>query len=286
MSWLNQYVLDRGLIGLVSGALGILAFGGTLSVVFGSTAIRAAAIVIVLFANLGLMAYLLASTGESRKTLQRAERLLARYCEVINERLGQSWRIKTYSSYTDIDANGDCRQTVKVSLVVESEHLEFFRIRIGPGWQQSSRIQRRVKADVSSLLVDKAGGVRWDVTKAWLTDGRLEILAHCPMSALKGAEIAFQIDLDWPAKCSRLVRDREPDTFLLSFSRPIEEFTITVVLPRGVKAFYELINLKESEDCNFGSEDLQDGRQQVKVSVANATPMRKQGFKLDIRKGR
>lgn len=43
-------------------------------------------------------------------------------------------------------------------LIVESDELQFFRARIGPGWEQPSRMRNKVKAEVVSLLSEGVGG--------------------------------------------------------------------------------------------------------------------------------
>lgn len=284
LGWLDEFVLDRGLIGLASGVLGILAFGGTLSVIFGNITIRAAIIIAVLLANLAFIALLIASRAESRKRVKRAERLLARYCTSINEILVQSWRFVSYHVTYDIGARGDTKQTVKMRLVVESEELQFFRARIGPGWEQPTRMRSKVKAEVVSLLADGVGGVRWDLTSSWLPDGRLEILAHCLNPAPKGTEIALQLHLDWPRKCAPLVRDREPDNFLLGFTRPLKEMSQILTLPRGAEARYELVNFDPSDDFTVESEEIAGRRQQITLRANGLQPGKKRGLRVDLLK--
>jgi hypothetical protein len=53
--WFDSYLTRAGVVGLVEGGLGVIAFGGALSVVLGDIAAKAGAVVAVLLASLGLL---------------------------------------------------------------------------------------------------------------------------------------------------------------------------------------------------------------------------------------
>src|SRR5687768_5980561 len=104
---LQSYVLNAGVIGIVEGLLGILAVGGILSALLGQAGVRAAAIVAVIMAVLGLFVLLVANKLEWRRRTELDRRLLRRYCYLLHERCNFTWRITKWRQVVTIEANGD-----------------------------------------------------------------------------------------------------------------------------------------------------------------------------------
>ena len=107
---LQSYVLNTGVIGIVEGLLGILAVGGILSALLGQTGVRAAAIVAVIVAVVGLFVLLVANKLEWRRRTELDRRLLRRYCDRLHERCNFTWKITEWRQVVTIEANGGVQE--------------------------------------------------------------------------------------------------------------------------------------------------------------------------------
>src|SRR5688572_25471836 len=104
--YLHDYIIYTGVIGIIESVLGILAFGGVLSVVFGSPTIKAAAVVAVILGVLGLFILLVANRTEWRRRSDRDRRLIRHYCDELKERYEHAWTITSWTCVTTIAPNG------------------------------------------------------------------------------------------------------------------------------------------------------------------------------------
>lgn len=284
LEWLQGYAINAGLVGLVEGALAIVAFGGALSALLGTTAIKAAAMFAVTFGLLGLVALLSFNRLEWRNRTDLHRSLLARYCIILAERFNHSWKTTSWQDVVVVSPNGDAEETITVKATVECDTLDFFKIYTGPGWRQPEKYQRRVRVKVRSLEVDGAGGTRRDVTSSWNENGNLEILVHFGEPALRDSEISMKVELTWPGKCLPLMRWRRPDEFALTFIRPIDYLEYQIVLPAGFDAYYDPIGLfRDADDCVFSREGAKGAPITIKLVARNIAQNRRIGMRLDLK---
>ncbi|WP_189152549.1 hypothetical protein [Lentzea pudingi] len=176
---LQSYVLHAGVIGIVEGVLGILAVGGILSAVLGQTGIRAAAVVAVVVAVLGLFILLVANKLEWRRRTELDRRLLLRYSNLLHERCNFTWRITDWRQVVTIETNGDTRDKITFTAVSDCDALDFLTFWEGPNWEEwPERHRRKTEVRVRSVEVDGEGGSRFDVTSCWPSRGRLKVTVH------------------------------------------------------------------------------------------------------------
>lgn len=283
---LEEHLADVGVIGLIEALLGIIALGGALSIVFGNTTIKAAAVVAIMLGVLGLFVILVASRVSLRRQSDLDRRLLVRYCKVLSDEFPISWKLMGWDQTIVIGKNGDARQTIKVHAVVESKRLSYYRVRVGPGWNQPQKYRKKVKVQVRSLSIEGVSGTRSEVTELWLEDGTLEILVHFPSSVPRGAEFHVIVVLDWPGKCRPLMKDKVPDDFCYKLERSnVQQFRYVIVLPSGVDASYDPIGFSLS-DSNFSLIGKRNGGDQLEIALVatdiKATGRKRIGVRLDL----
>lgn len=285
-SWLEEEVTDAGPIGVIEAGLCLLGFGVLLSSLFGSSAIKATAIVVVSLAFLGVFALLTAERRRWRRKMTRDHRLLAHYCHVIKGELETTMHMLSWDDVATIAPNGDTKEVITVHGRVETKQLYFFRLRVGqgPGLLLSKKQQKRVAYAVRGVVVDQTGGTRWDASDTWLPDGRLEVLVHLNFPAPRGSEVRICMELDWPGMCAQLLRHREPDTFELHFARQADHVRYVIVLPPGEDAYYEPIGFKTGEN-GFRLTGRQSSAGQVEVElIADDLPAgHRAGMRLDLK---
>ncbi|MEO6085416.1 MAG: hypothetical protein ABIQ18_20085, partial [Umezawaea sp.] len=186
MSYLEDYLDEAGSAGLAKAALGILAFASVLSAVFGSSAFKAAGLVIGALVILSLLTTLSKKNTDLQHeaTLRQDEvtelqhevaglkNLLTSHCNWLYDRSTHLWRIDRWEEDIVISANGDVSGTIIVRALVETENLDFFRLRIGPNWNQPEKYRDQVEVTVDS----GEGEAEWKHTLNWIDRNRLEIL--------------------------------------------------------------------------------------------------------------
>lgn len=82
------------------------------------------------------------------------------------------------------------------------------------------------------------------VTDSWLDRGRLAIIAHLREPLPQGREAEFDLTVTWPLKCLPLAKRGEPAEFARTFPWPLEALHYSVELPRGYRARFDTIGLK------------------------------------------
>lgn len=280
LTWLEDYVVDTGVIGVPAAVLGILAFGGTLSAVFGDSGIRAAAFAATILAVLGMFILLATSRKQWRNRAEQDQRLLAHYCDILHDRFSY-WRIKEWNETVFVDPKGNVKQHVTARVLVESEELDFLRVRMGANWNQPLKYRKRVKVHVRSLEHNGLGGTRSDTTTSWLHDGRLQILIHFSSPLEKNDVVNLVFELEWPMKCYPLMHGK-PDEFAMRFTRNLEKLTCTIVLPVGTKVYVDLVGLRPDEDhYEIRQRVNSGGDSEVRLTVRDIEPYRRFGVRLD-----
>jgi hypothetical protein len=242
LSWLDDYVAEHGTIGVASSALGILAFGGTMAMVFGDTALRLAAVLVVLLLTASLISALVANQIKMTHESRRTQRLLTLYTQMFEDAFGREYRVLSWHNFVEMTKNGDVTETISATLQVESDGLRYLRFHNGAGWPQSQRHRRRVRVEVNTVELDNGRpGTSWDVTTAWLADGKLDVLAHCYFPTVRGAKVSVRLTYHWPRKNLPLMRGQR-EHFWLSFRQGAELVTYTLVFPDDREVRYEHFN--------------------------------------------
>jgi hypothetical protein len=282
--WLHDYIFYTGVIGIVESVLGILAFGGALSVIFGSPTIKAAAVVAVLLGVLGLFILLVANRTEWRRRSDRDRRLIRHYCDELKERYQHAWTITSWTCVTTIAPNGDTRVVITCTAVVECELLDFFSIWDGPNWDGwPERFRRRVRIKVRRHSEHPHGGTRPDVTTSWMARNRIQILIHLGQPALRGETIGMVAEIDWPARCLPFAKGESCEEFVQKFPTLVHFARNTIVLPKSYEACFETIGLVESDDFLLTSEPNNNGQLETTLVTRDIEGGRRVGLRLDLR---
>lgn len=284
IGWLDDRLADSGPVGLMGAILGVLALGATLSAVFGTTTIKAAAVVAALIGVLGLFLLLFAERSDHHRRDAENRRLLARYCDALLERSALYYRILRWTQATIIEPNGDTTSRICIHARSEIDDLLFFRMRFGAGWSQPAPLRKKVDVQVRSVVVNGIGGTRCDVSMYWRTDERLETLVHFTSKLARNSEFQVMLDVTWPGKCRPLMRDRSPDDFVTRPSRGMEHLQYVVVLPPGEEAYCDPIGF-DATDPRFTitTHLTDDGRMKIALTSTNVPPTPKIGLRLDLK---
>jgi hypothetical protein len=285
MAWFESYLSRAGVVGLVEGGLGVLAFGGALSVVLGDSSAKAGAIVTVLVATLGSILLLAASRAEWRRRSELSERLLIQHCRGFVQDNRSSWKVTRWMEHQRIDDNGDAVVLITAQAVVTCDILGFYRFYVGCGENQPKKVRRRVDVRVHSVEAGSVGGTRREVTKHWVDDGRMEVLAHFPAPVYRGSEFSVVIEMRWPARSKKLVVDRLPDDFCVRVQPPLDLLEYTVVLPPGEDAFYDPIGFR-SDDPDFllASRSNSSGCQEISLTGRDVPVAGRIGLRVDLKR--
>jgi hypothetical protein len=242
--------------------------------------VRIAALGVVLLAALGVIILLATSRRQWRKRAEQDQRLLAHYCDILQDRFSY-WRIKDWDETVVVDPKGNTRQYVTARVLVESEDLDFFRVRMGCRWKQPIKYRKKVKVKVRSLEVDGLGGTRSDITTSWLHDGRLEILTHFSSPIEKNELISLVMEIEWPKKCAPLMTG-QPDEFTMRFTQHIERANWKIILPVGTQVYVDLIGLRADEDSYEVKQRVNGaGESEVRLTAHAIEPYRYFGMRLD-----
>lgn len=285
VTWFETYLSRAGVIGLVEGALGVLAFGGALSAVLGDASAKLGAAAAVLLAALGLIVLLAASRAEWRRRSELYDHLVTRYCAAFRSDNATSWQVTRWIERHRIEDNGDATVQITIHAVVTCNLLRFYCLRVGAGVGQPAALRKRVDVQVRSVVFEGVGGARCDLTKHWLDDDRLELLIHFPSPVHRGSEFRILIDSWWPARSKMLVRDRLPDDFCVRVKPPLELLEYTVVLPGGDEAFYDPIGFRP-DDPRFLLVSQSDGtgRQEICLTGKGLTEAGRTGIRVDLKR--
>ncbi|MEO6083820.1 MAG: hypothetical protein ABIQ18_12030 [Umezawaea sp.] len=284
--WLQDSVVQVGLIGIIEGVLGILAFAGLLSALLGSVAIKAAALVLAGLGTLGLFIVLVADRAEGHHRSRLESRLIHRYCRDVTRRIGHAWSVVEWDAITVIGANGDSRQTINCTAVVECEWLDFFSFWDGPNWDGwPERLRRKVKIDVRGPVVGQEGGTRPDVTWSWFSRNRVEVIAHFREAVKQGEVIGITAVLHWPSRCRPLVRGECAEDFIVSFPTALGLIRQTIVLPSNCEVFHEAVGLDRANGDGYTltSRVNSSGHCETVLEVRDIEGGRRVGLRLDLK---
>jgi hypothetical protein len=182
-----------------------------------------------------------------RQNDESHRRLVSHYCNFIYEKMQFAPQIASWRQVTNIDSRGNARETIVVRAKTLVDDTQFFRVRIGPGWNQPRRYRRRVHVKVRSLSVNDVPGTRLDISTSWLMNGKFELIAHFHSPLRAGGEIRLNMDWNWPGKCVPLIVQKVPDQFVFEFGRSVTYATQTIILPAGHDAYFEPIGFSHGQ---------------------------------------
>lgn len=281
---LNWCAANAGMIGVAGAITGLLTFGGMVSALFGSSEIKASAIIVSIAGIFGLFVLLVQSRQNANHFHHHEKQLLSRYCDIIVEQLDPAWRILFWEQVDVLESNGDTRETITIHARVDSKELHFFRLRFGSlGEPMPDRLRKQVVVNVRNVIIDGVGGTRFDTTTHWMSDSRIEVLAHLDTPAQNGSEARFFLDVQWPEKSARLVKHRLPDVFQIHFSKVIEFGRYIVVLPPGEDAYFTPVGFANGENgCSIYKWLNSSNRMEVSFTVRNVEPDQRVGMRLDL----
>jgi hypothetical protein len=190
---------------------------------------------------------LLADRRSLHRKYEMHRQLVSNYCDFITGRLSPAPQIMNWDQVTRIDEKGNARETIVIRAKTLCDSLQFFRVRIGPGWNQPQKYRRKVSVNVRSLSIVGIPGTRLDVTSSWLANGKLDVLMHLHSPPPSGSEISMVMDWNWPGKCHPLMVQKSPDTFIFEMSKPLVYCSQRVILPAGYDAYYEPVGFTEGQ---------------------------------------
>lgn len=285
IDFLDDYLTDTGIAGLIRATLGILAFASLLSAVFGTTAIKAGALVIATLCLLGVLVLLTTHHRTLRSQAGRHRLLLSHYCAVLTDQMDHMWHIHHWSEVIDIAPNGDEKGSITIHATVDAEVLHFLRIVLGAHCKQPVKMRAKVHSVLAAFEVEGVGRTRWSETFHWLEDGRLEILAHCLSTPpVRGDRIRLRLDYTWPGKSATLMQQDEPDAFTILVSRSLDHLNYRITLPPGTRVDYDAIGLVEDQDdFDLSGYFLKRGQPIVELIAHDVEADHRVGMRLHLR---
>lgn len=282
--WLEKFLQDEGAAGFIKGLLGLVAFGAVLSTLFGPVAIRVAFVVGAIVLVLLLLVYLSARVSKLDSEAREYRALLSRYSYMLMELQPSQFDIKQWEQVAVIAANGDTQEFITVCAVIRNAEARFFRLRFGPGWDQPKSVQKKVNAQVRSLLVDGSMGPSFLVTSHWSADGKLDMVSHFHSPAEVDSEIRLKMEWTWPKKCVPLMVHKKPDPFTFYFRQPVERATYTIVLPAGVDVHWDVVALNRIRDDFEIIRKTSAGRVEITLAINNLPANRRAGMLLELQR--
>lgn len=281
--WLDEYLAETGVAGLIQGGVGILGFGAALSALLGYSAVKGAAVVAALLLGLGLALTLVGSRARWRRRCERRDELIDLYSRALFDN-GTPWRLLQWRQTMHLDANGDTRARIEVHAVSEHAALPFFRLKLGAGWNMPIRLRKRVTVCVRSLEVAGVGGTRCEFQQAWRKDGLLDVVVMFPAPALLDQQFHVVVEVFWPGRCTPLTVDRRPDQFVVKVGPLLELLEYTVELPPDMRAFYDRVGFGMDEPgFELFSRNTPSGRSEVCLRAKDIREERRVGMRLDLK---
>lgn len=289
LEWLDEYLQREDSTAVVRAVVGLMGFAGLLGTVLGSSVVRGGGFVAIALFVISVILILLADRRKLKRKYYAHRKFLGRYCDFIVEHHNRPLiNITLWKQTAFIQPNGDVREVLRINAVAERREVYFLRFRAGGGEAESTRRQqRRVKVNARAITVNGQRGPRWEVTRSWLPDGRLNSIVHFHEPIRKGGKIDIEIERFWPGKCAPLMREgaTEPFTFRFTGLMPSKVIEHTVVLPLGVNAYYDTVGFVEPNP-NFsvtaGEDD--EGRRTFTFRGSELTPKKDFGMRLDLTK--
>jgi hypothetical protein len=289
LEWLDEYLQREDSTAVVRAVVGLMGFAGLLGTVLGSSVVRGGGFVAISLFVISVILLLLADRRKLKKKYDSHRKFLRRYCDFIAEHHSRPLiRITLWKQVAFIQPNGDVREILRINAVAERREVYFLRFRAGGGEAElSKRQQRRVKVNARAITVNGKRGPRWEVTRSWLPDGRLNSIVHFHEPVRKGGKIDIEIERFWPGKCSPLMREGATESFTFRFTglMPADAIEHTIVLPQGFSAYYDTVGFVEPDpsfSVTVGEDD--EGRRTFTFRGKILVPKKDFGMRLDVTK--
>jgi hypothetical protein len=285
VKWLDDSLADEGVWAVVKVVVALLAFAVLLGATLGNAVVRTVALVTATPVVLSLGLVLLADRRNLVREVEKHKGLVSKYSKIVADDRHPSYGIITWEAQVTVEPNGDARRQTTIRAKVLND-LRVLRLIEGCGWPQPAKYRRKVRVNVRKLLVGDLPGASLSTTVAWLKDGQLVLIVHFPESLKVDSEFTIAVEVVWPAMCSPLMRDREPDTFTVRFQTPVVYARYKVLLPRGYDAYAEPVGFEENENgFAAGPAKDEDGRPVFLFEGVDLPEHQKLGMRLQL-KGR
>lgn len=287
IAWLDTYISREEPSTVLRALIGLIAFTGLLGTIFGNQAIRIGTFVVVLLLIASAILLLLMDRRRLRQEYDIHRKLLERYCDfVINNKSAPLVSIDSWIQTVFVHRNGDAKEVLAIRAVALREEVYFIRFIEGSSWNQPERYRRRVHIKARSMRMNGNSGPRWNVTRSWRSDQRINSVIHFDSPVLKGEEVRLEVERTWPAKCLPLMRERVADTFYFRTSdlMRIERAEYRVVLPTGCDAVYEPVGFIEpSQEFSIDATTDAEGRKVVAFKANRVPEHRTIGMRLELK---
>lgn len=241
--FLEEFLHGHGPPAVAKAAVGLMSFAVLLGAVFGSTAIKAGALVTAILVIVAAGIALLTRRRVERRELEVHKDLVSHYCRLLDT-MRPSYEVIDWDKTAVIGERGDTHINLKVKLRATHDDFWFVRLRFGCGWPQPSRYRRRIRVTVRNVLVDGSPGTTLRTTVSWPRDGAMAAVAHFHTPPAVNSEVSFTVDLVWPKMCAPLL-DGNPDEFGLMFWQSVNRATYRILPPKGTEVYVEPIGKTE-----------------------------------------
>ncbi|MCK2238244.1 MULTISPECIES: hypothetical protein [unclassified Crossiella] len=280
VDWLDGFLLEEGARGIVRAALGLMSFGAVLGVLFGNTAVRAGVMIATILIVLSLLIALVSDRRRLLVELEGQKQLVHAYGDAAWER---NFRVVSWEQTAIIESNGDTREYILIHAVIEGGDARFIRLFFGAGWPQPLRYKKRMSVVVRRVDADGRIGTQFRVTKDWRSDGRISVMSHFDTTVGAGADVRFRVEWFWPGKCVPLMVSKQTDSFTFKFGRPVEHAVYRILLPPGVKAYWDPIGFTRGGDVASLQVDEATDRMQFTVDVRRMPVSKPVGVQLELK---
>jgi len=236
-----------------------------------STILAAGAILVLYIARL-----------KNRQQMGTYRNLLLRYVQVLSNQSTRSYTVQEWDQDVRIHPNGDAYELVRTAVISERDELAFLRFTFGAGWNQPEKARRRVQVLVRSVIFEGVRSARWDTTTAWLSSGKLELIAHLNSPVPRGVELTLEIEIHWPGKSLPLVQGHA-DEFKVNFGTPIKYLTYSIALPPKTQAYLDPIGFTNGQDNFALTTTQQEERQIIKLTATDVPAKQAVGMRLELK---
>jgi hypothetical protein len=260
--WWNGLRRDHEPLAALKIALGVAAFGSLLGTFFGNETIGKVTFVASIVCLMIGILLLLADRHVVREDRDATIRRLNWYYDMFS-RSGPEPLISVdnWEQTVVIMPNGDTHEVQIIDAVAPREMVFFARLTARSRWRQPERQLRRITMTARRVNADNSLGPLWNVMSTWEGD---KLVAYIDLNPplRRGETIRFHVERTWPAKCRPMMRDNQPEDFLLRTTSAMEIKFVkySVVLPKQYEAAYELIGESEPDVQLLGDMTEQQGR--------------------------
>ena len=183
-----------------------------------------------------------------------------------------------------IAANGDTHEFITVCAVIRNAEARFFRLRFGSGWDQPKSVQKRVNAQVRSLLVDGSMGPSFPGDLALERRRQARHGLPLPFARGSGQRNTPENGMDLAEEMRTADAAQKPDPFTFYFRQPVERATYTIVLPAGVDVHWDVVALNRIRDDFEIIRKTSAGRVEITLAINDLPANRRAGMLLELQR--